>query len=96
MAQNPSNKPIYFFSYEESKEAILIKALNTYVNDKELSKNNRRSIESHFKNPNGDMEFILSNGEHRSNFIYEKDIFFTNLIQTRKLIFFIPITLLRT
>lgn len=85
MAQNPSNKPIYLFSYEESKEAILIKALNTYVNDKELSKNNRRSIESHFKNPNGDMEFILSNGEHRSNFIYEKDIFFTNLIQTRKL-----------
>jgi len=40
MAQNPSNKPVYLFSYEESKEAILIKTLNTYVN-KTLSKKNK-------------------------------------------------------
>jgi DNA primase catalytic core len=85
IAQNPSNKPAYLFSYEESREAMLVKALNTYVNDETLSKNNRRSIESHFKNPNGDMEFILSHGEHRSNFIYKKDNFFTGLVQPRKL-----------
>ena len=85
MAQNPSNKPVYFFSYEENREAILIKALNTYVNDEALSKNNRRFIESFFKNPNGDMDFILSHDEHRSNFTYKKDNFFTSLIQPRKL-----------
>lgn len=82
IAQNPSNKPVYLFSYEESKEAILIKTLNTYVN-KPLSKNNRRSIESYFKT--GDMEFISPHHECRSSFLYEKDKFFRSLIQPQKL-----------
>ena len=77
-----SNKSAYFFSYEESGDAILLKALNTYIN-KSLSKNNRRSIESYFKN--GDLEFISSEGDCRSTFLYGKDNFFRYLIHSGRL-----------
>lgn len=80
IATQINNKPVYLFSYEESREAVLLKLLNTYIN-KPLSKNNYRSIESYFKN--GDMGYISS--DMRETFIYEKDKFFSSLIQSGKL-----------
>jgi DNA primase catalytic core len=77
MASDPKNKPIYFFSYEENKEAILVKALNTHVN-LELSKNNRRSIESFFKTEKD--EYILAN--NKKDFYRGKMSFFGELVKT--------------
>lgn len=82
IAEEITNKPVYLFSYEESREAILLKALNTYIN-LPLSKNNRRSIESYFKT--SDMGFMSSDNDCRSKFIYEKDKFFRSLIHSGKL-----------
>lgn len=82
IAQEISNKPVYLFSYEESREAILLKAINTYIN-LPLSKNNRRSIESYFKT--GDMGFMLSDNDCRGKFIYEKDKFFKTFIHSGRL-----------
>ena len=58
------NKNIYFFTYEESASSILCLFLNTWIG-KELSKNNRESIKSHFRNNN--VEHIKS--EVRQDFI---------------------------
>jgi DNA primase catalytic core len=80
MAMDVKNKPVYLFSYEENRESILLKALNTYVN-KTLSKNNRRSIESYFKT--GSNEFIGC--EHRSDFSRLKESFFSELVDTGRL-----------
>ena len=80
MAQDIKNKPIYLFSYEENREAILLKALNTYVN-KPLSKNNRRSIETYFKT--GSDEFI--NRDHKADFSRLKESFFSELVDTGRL-----------
>lgn len=41
-------KEIHFFSFEESREAIILKLLNIFL-DRELSINNRHSIESYFQ-----------------------------------------------
>lgn len=80
MAQDIKNKPIYLFSYEENREAILLKALNTYVN-KTLSKNNRRSIETYFKTESD--EFI--NRDHKADFSRLKECFFAELVDTGRL-----------
>ncbi len=48
MARNQENKPIHLFSYEENREAIVLKALNAYI-QADLSKNNFRSIESYYR-----------------------------------------------
>lgn len=77
MASDHKNKPIYFFSYEENREAILVKALNTYLN-LELSKNNRRSIESFFKTETE--EYILTN--IKNDFYKGKMSFFNELVNT--------------
>lgn len=81
MAQDIKNKPIYLFSYEESREAILLKALNTYVN-KTLSKNNRRSIESYFKF--GREEYFGREAEVKE-FKRLKECFFSELVDTGRL-----------
>lgn len=81
MATNPENKPVYLFSYEENREAILLKALNTYVN-KPLSKNNRRSIESYFKT--GSEEYFGREAGVKE-FKSLKDSFFAELIDTGRL-----------
>ena len=77
MASDPKNKPIYLFSYEENREAILVKALNTHVN-LELSKNNRRSIESFFKTESD--EFISK--DNKKDFHRRKVGFFDELVNT--------------
>jgi DNA primase catalytic core len=73
-------KPVYFFSYEENREVILVKALNTYVN-KPLSKNNRRSIETYFKT--GSDEFISR--DCQQEFYRLKESFFSELVDTGRL-----------
>jgi DNA primase catalytic core len=80
IVQDPKEGEVYFFSYEEDSDAILLKALNTYI-DEELSQNNRRSIQSYFKT--GSTEFIETN--RRDIFIRGKDRFFKELIDSRKL-----------
>jgi len=74
------DKEFYLFSYEEDGDSILIKTLNTYIN-KDLSKNNKRSIDSYFAN--GSTEFI--NEKLQKDFIATKDKFFNELIETRRL-----------
>lgn len=80
IATSPDNKPVYLFSFEESREAIYMKALNTYI-DKELSANNRRSIETYFKTV--DTRFMTKEGQ--LYFQQGKPDFFTKLIHSGQL-----------
>lgn len=75
-----TDKKAFFFSYEESRAAILSLFLNTYINQ-ELSKNNRESIKSYFRD--GDVQYI-SEGI-RSEFLEKKEEFFKTLIETQRL-----------
>ena len=52
-----SDKSVYFFSYEESRSAIVSLFLNTYIGEY-LSANNRESIKSYFRID--DMRFMTS------------------------------------
>jgi len=74
------DKEAYLFVYEEDRDTILIRALNTYL-DEEISSNNRRTLRSYFAT--GSTEFIASH--HRDSFIAKKDKFFKELIETRRL-----------
>lgn len=78
-------KPVHFFSYEESQEAIILKALNTFSGI-DISKNNRRSIEAHFKNDN-DEYFAKESPEKIRLFKGYQEDFFSNYLATRKLNF---------
>ena len=75
VAQGYPGKEAYLFSYEEDRDSILMKALNSYQG-RDLSLNNRRSIESYFTT--GSTEFITQ--AEREPFIKAKDRFFTELI----------------
>jgi len=70
VAQRKDSKETYFFSYEEDSDTVLISALNIYL-DTNISGNNRTTITNYFKGEN-------------SKFI-DKDKFFNELIDTRKL-----------
>jgi DNA primase catalytic core len=74
------DKETYFFSYEEDSDSILISALNIYLNE-DLSRNNRRSIESYFKT--GSLEWISY--DKQEAFSNGKEAFFNELIETRKI-----------
>ena len=76
------DKCVYFFSYEESRAAIVSLFLNTYVNT-QLSKNNRESIKSFFRQ--GDMQYIANDGETRRQFLLKKKEFFENLVNPGRL-----------
>ena len=66
------DKKVYFFSYEEDSDSILINALNTYINE-EISGNNRATLRNYFSNKNNK---TISN---------KKDLFFKELIDTQRL-----------
>lgn len=70
-------KKFYFFSYEESREAVTVRALNNYAN-MELSGNNRRTIKSHLQ---GKDEYFTGKAAPRA-FIDKKEAFFKELIET--------------
>jgi replicative DNA helicase len=74
------DKQVFFFSYEESRSAILSLFLNTYI-DQEISKNNRESIKSYFRD--GNVQFTAS--DNRSFFLSKKEDFFKKLISTKRL-----------
>ena len=76
---NPDTET-YLFSYEEDGDSILINTLNTYL-DKEISSNNRRTLKSYFAT--GSTEYI--NSQSRDYFTANKDKFFKELIETRRL-----------
>jgi hypothetical protein len=78
--QNDSS--VYFFSYEESRAAIVSLFLNTYINEP-LSKNNRESIKSYFRD--GDMRYFASEGMARQLFPPKKNEFFETLIENGRL-----------
>jgi replicative DNA helicase len=73
-------KQVYFFSYEESRAAIVTLFLNTYIN-RELSKNNRESIKSYFRD--GSPQYISENA--RQDFSQKKEAFFNSLIESKRL-----------
>lgn len=75
-----SNKNIYFFTYEESGASILSLFLNTF-HGKKISKNNRKSITSYFRN--GNMEFVGK--DERAEFLNSVDYFFSETIDKGRL-----------
>lgn len=77
---NPS-KQAFFFSYEESKSAILSLFLNTYINRELSHNNNRGSIKSHFRD--GNVQYISE--DQRAVFLQEKKEFFRDLIESGRL-----------
>lgn len=77
---NPE-KEFYFFTYEMSQEAILVRFLNSWLDmDLEIS-SNQRAIKTYFKS--GNTKYIKS--EAREPFLREKDAFFRDLISTGRL-----------
>jgi replicative DNA helicase len=80
VAQSQPDTETYLFSYEEDGDSILINTLNTYL-DEELSSNNRRTLKTYFAT--GSTEYIKK--ENKEDFIYKKDKFFTELIETKRL-----------
>jgi len=80
IVQDTKEGEVHFFSYEEDSDAILLNTLNTYIDEK-LSQNNRKSIKSYFKT--GSTEFIER--ERTDIFINQKERFFKELIDNRKL-----------
>ena len=80
VAQNYPNKEIYFFSYEEDGDSILINAFNTYLN-KDISANNRKSIKHYFAT--NSTEYIKD--ENKIDFIDKKEQFFNEIITSKRL-----------
>jgi DNA primase catalytic core len=80
VAQEYPDKETYLFSYEEDGDSILINTLNTYL-DEEISSNNRRTLKSYFTT--GSTEYIKT--QSRDYFTTNKDKFFRELIETRRL-----------
>lgn len=76
------DKSVYFFSYEESRSAIVSSFLNTYIGEV-LSQNNRESIKSFFRV--GDMRYMASEGRPREIFQSKKKSFFEKLIHPGRL-----------
>jgi hypothetical protein len=80
VAQSNPDTETYLFSYEEDGDSILINTLNTYL-DEDISSNNRRTLKSYFTT--GSTEYIKS--QSRDYFTANKDKFFRELIETRRL-----------
>lgn len=80
VARLQPDKQVYFISYEEAREPILLKAINTYAN-LHLSENNRRSIESYYRT--GEMEFIRPH--ERAAFEKAHREFYTEMIEPGRL-----------
>lgn len=74
------NRSVYFFSYEESRAAIVSLFLNTYIGE-EISKNNRRSIKTFFRS--GDQKYISETA--KSRFLDKKNQFFNTIMKPRRL-----------
>lgn len=74
------DKSVIFFTYEENASSILTLFLNTYIGQM-LSKNNRESIRSHFR----DDTLKYFDTEKRDTFTTRKREFFENIVDTGRL-----------
>jgi len=72
------DKKFYLFSYEEDKESILLKTLNTYIN-LPLSQKNRRSINSYYSEG---IDIYFTGGPEK--FHAGRKMFFDELINTQR------------
>ena len=74
-------KEFYFFTYEMSQEAILVRFLNTYLDTDLQSHSNQRAIKHYFKT--GSTQFIR--GEVREYFLSKTEEFFRDIIGSGRL-----------
>ena len=58
-SEKKSNKKVYFFGYEEDREALMIRFLNTYIGET-LNKNNRRTLKGYLAH--GTTQYIEGKG----------------------------------
>jgi len=80
VAKTYDDKEILFFSYEEDRDSIVINALNTFL-EFDISLNNRKTLKSYFTT--GSTQFIKT--DVRDYFKAKKDLFFSELIEDRRL-----------
>lgn len=78
---NYPEKEFYFFSYEMSQEAIMVRFINSFLDIDLESKSNQRAIKTYFKT--GSTEFIKK--EVRDEFTTKVKEFFKSLIDTGRL-----------
>ena len=86
-AEKYSEKQFHIFSYEEDRDSVIIKALNTCVNEK-LSINNIRTLKSYYSQPEDERytHFKRSGDQaHIKEFKEKKEKFFKDLIDSRRL-----------
>jgi len=79
--RNNPDKEFYFFTYEMSQEAILVRFLNSYLDMDLESHSNQRAIKTYFKT--GSTQYIKA--EARDLFIEKKDKFFKEFIYSGRL-----------
>jgi DNA primase catalytic core len=79
--KNYPNKEFYFFTYEMSQEAILVRFLNSYLDMDLESYSNQRALKTYFKS--GSMEYIKT--ESREPLKIKKEQFFKELIGSGRL-----------
>lgn len=82
--KNNPDKQAFFFSYEESRSAIITLFLNTYANQA-LSTNNRKTIKSYFRD--GNMQYVAENKRQEclKYFLPKKKEFFSKLVGSGRL-----------
>jgi DNA primase catalytic core len=80
VAQSNPDTETYLFSYEEDRDSILVNTLNTYL-DENISVDNKRTLKSYFAT--GSTDYVSS--AIKTDFIANKDKFFRELIETRRL-----------
>jgi len=71
---------VYFFTYEESRAAIMSLFLNTYICEN-LSSNNRESIKSYLRD--NTIDYFAK--DKKDTFLKKKDRFFHELVETGRL-----------
>lgn len=80
VADRHRDKSVYFLSYEEDGDSVLISAMNTYI-AANLSGNNRKSIRSFYRDESNE----YTRREMRDTFDAGRTKFFSELINTRRL-----------
>ena len=75
------DKQFYYFTYEMSQEAILVRFLNTFLDMDLEAHSNQRAIKTYFKT--GSTQYITTGV--RESFLKKKDEFFKDLIASGRL-----------
>lgn len=86
-AEKYPEKQFHIFSYEEDRDSVVIKALNTYLNEK-LSLNNIKTLKSYYSQPGEERyKYFTSSGAeaHIKEFNEKKEKFFKELLDSRRL-----------